>query len=156
MLTNNNRLRMVKALPFIHQPDQKAPKVSNVTAADWWYQTHITRYSNLSRVLSRLFSGLEILVEHRSLYHKLDYYVNFTRYCMLTVCSPPIRVLRVILMYIMYIDWMLSTRVRVNLTYNNGRNWRILLSVDEQCSFKPKSTISVKCSCIRLICSKKH
>ena len=31
-------LRIVKALPFIHQPDQVAPKASDVSAADWLYQ----------------------------------------------------------------------------------------------------------------------
>ena len=31
-------LRIVKALPFIHQPDRVAPKASNVSAADWLYQ----------------------------------------------------------------------------------------------------------------------
>ena len=31
-------LRIVKALPFIHQPDRGAPKASDVSAADWQYQ----------------------------------------------------------------------------------------------------------------------
>ena len=31
-------LRIVKALPFIHQPDRVAPIASNVSAADWLYQ----------------------------------------------------------------------------------------------------------------------
>ena len=31
-------LRIVKALPFIHQLDRVAPKASNVSAADWIYQ----------------------------------------------------------------------------------------------------------------------
>ena len=31
-------LRIVKALPFIHQPDRVAPKASDVSAADWLYQ----------------------------------------------------------------------------------------------------------------------
>ena len=32
--TNNRGLRMVKALPFIHQPDRVARKASDVSAAD--------------------------------------------------------------------------------------------------------------------------
>ena len=32
---------MVKALPFIHQPDRMARKASDVSAADWRYQTHV-------------------------------------------------------------------------------------------------------------------
>ena len=28
----------MKALPFIYQPDQVAPKASDVSAADWLYQ----------------------------------------------------------------------------------------------------------------------
>ena len=59
---------MVKALLFIHQPDRVARKASDVSAADWRYQTHVKKYRNFSRVLSWLFSGLEILVQHRSLY----------------------------------------------------------------------------------------
>ena len=31
-------LRIVKALPFIHQPDRVAPKANDVSAADWLYQ----------------------------------------------------------------------------------------------------------------------
>ena len=31
-------LRIVEALPFIHQPDRVALKVSDVSAADWLYQ----------------------------------------------------------------------------------------------------------------------
>ena len=31
-------LRIVKALPFIHQPDRVAPKASDVSAADCLYQ----------------------------------------------------------------------------------------------------------------------
>ena len=31
-------MRIVKALPFIHQPDRVAPKASDVSAADWLYQ----------------------------------------------------------------------------------------------------------------------
>ena len=37
--TNDLGLRMVKALPFIHQPDRAARKASGVLAADWRYQT---------------------------------------------------------------------------------------------------------------------
>ena len=38
--SSNKRLvmRIVKALPFIHQPDRVAPKASDVSAADWLYQ----------------------------------------------------------------------------------------------------------------------
>ena len=35
---------MVKALPFIHQPDRVARKASDVSAADWRYQTHVKKY----------------------------------------------------------------------------------------------------------------
>ena len=48
--TNDRVLRIVKTLPFIHQPDRVAPKASDVSAA-----------------LLRLFSGPEIPVQHRSL-----------------------------------------------------------------------------------------
>ena len=35
---------MVKALPFIHQPDRVARKASDVSAADWRYQTQVKKY----------------------------------------------------------------------------------------------------------------
>ena len=53
---------MVKAVLFIHQPNRVARKASDVLAADWRYQTHVEKYRIFSRVLLRLFSGLEILV----------------------------------------------------------------------------------------------
>ena len=34
---------MVKALPFIYQPDSVTQKASDVSAADWRYQTHIKK-----------------------------------------------------------------------------------------------------------------
>ena len=34
---------MVKALPFIYQPDWVTRKASDVSAADWRYQTHIKK-----------------------------------------------------------------------------------------------------------------
>ena len=39
--TNCLVLRIMKVLPFIHQPDRVAPKASDVSAADWRYQTHL-------------------------------------------------------------------------------------------------------------------
>ena len=35
---------MVKALPFIHQPDRVERKASDVSAADWRYQTHVKKH----------------------------------------------------------------------------------------------------------------
>ena len=55
-------LRIVKALPFIHQPDRVAPKANDVSAADWLYQHTWKKYDIFSRVLLRLFSELEIPV----------------------------------------------------------------------------------------------
>ena len=52
---------MVKASPFIHQPDRVARKASELSAADWLYQTHVKQYRFFSRVLLELFSGLKIL-----------------------------------------------------------------------------------------------
>ena len=58
--TNHLVLWIVKALPFIHQPDRVAPKGSDMSATDWRYQTHVKKYRIFSRVLLRLFSGLEM------------------------------------------------------------------------------------------------
>ena len=41
--TNNLGLRMVKALPFIYQPDWVTRKASDLSEADWRYQTHIKK-----------------------------------------------------------------------------------------------------------------
>ena len=60
--TNYLILRNMKALLFIHQPDRVARKASDVSGADWRYQTHAKRYRIFSRVLLRLFSGPEIPV----------------------------------------------------------------------------------------------
>ena len=38
-LTNDLGSRIVKVLPFIRQPDRMARKASDVSAADWRYQT---------------------------------------------------------------------------------------------------------------------
>ena len=61
-------LRIVKALPFIHQPDRVALCKQLIGYIN-------TREKNdiFSRVLLQLFSGPEILVEHRSLYDKNSY-----------------------------------------------------------------------------------
>ena len=45
---------MVKALPFIHQPDEVARKGTDVSAADRRYQTHVKIIRIFSRVLLRL------------------------------------------------------------------------------------------------------
>ena len=61
--TNYLRLRMTKVFTEWHE------EASDVSAAHWRYQTHV-KLSYFSRVLIRLFSELEILVEHYSLYNK--------------------------------------------------------------------------------------
>ena len=53
---------MVKALPFIHQPDEVVQKRNDVSAADWRYQNPVKKISIFFSVLLRLFLGLEILV----------------------------------------------------------------------------------------------
>ena len=54
---------MVRASPFIHQPDRVARKASDVLAADWLYQRHVKKHRIFFlRVLFGLFLGLEILV----------------------------------------------------------------------------------------------
>ena len=55
---------MAKALPFIHQPDGVAQRASDMSAADWRYQTGVKKYRIFPQVFLQLFSGLEILVEH--------------------------------------------------------------------------------------------
>ena len=61
--TSDNQLvlRIVKTLPFIHQPDRVALEASDVSAADRLYQ-HVKKYDIFSRVLLLLFSGPKIFV----------------------------------------------------------------------------------------------
>ena len=42
---------MVKASPFIHQPDRMARKASDVSAADWRYQTFVKKCKITVRTL---------------------------------------------------------------------------------------------------------
>ena len=60
------------------QPDRMARKASDVSAADWRYQTHVNNYRDSSHVLLRLFSGLEILEKHRTLFDKQWLQNSFT------------------------------------------------------------------------------
>ena len=62
---------MVTASPFIHQSDRVAPKASDVSVADWRYQTRVIIIVIFTHVLLRLFSGPEILVKHRILCNKV-------------------------------------------------------------------------------------
>ena len=63
-------LRIVKALPFIHQPDQAALKASDMSAADWLYQHtwkntiffHVCCYS-LSQGLESLYNNAVYLIK---------------------------------------------------------------------------------------------
>ena len=55
-------LRILKALSSIYQLDRVARKASGVSAAYWRYQTRVKEYRIFTRVLLRLFSGLEIVV----------------------------------------------------------------------------------------------
>ena len=64
------RQTKVKALSFVHQRDQVARKASDMSAADWRYQTQVKKFRIFSHVLLRLFLGLEILIWRRSLYDK--------------------------------------------------------------------------------------
>ena len=61
---------MVIALSVIHQLDRVMRKTSNASTAVCRYQTHVKYYCSFTRVHSQLFSRLEILVKHRSLYDK--------------------------------------------------------------------------------------
>ena len=54
---------MAKASPFIDQTERRERR----------YYTHVKKYNIFSSVLLRLFSGLEILVEHHSLYDKYGF-----------------------------------------------------------------------------------
>ena len=51
--TNDLGLRMVMASPFIHELDWVARKESDVSVADWWYQTHVRKY-DICKIYGRL------------------------------------------------------------------------------------------------------
>ena len=67
---------MVTASPFIHQSDRVVSKASDVSVADWRYQTRVIIIVIFTHVLLRLFSGLEILVKHRILCNKVVVHVK--------------------------------------------------------------------------------
>lgn len=62
LLMNDFGLRMANALPFKRQPDRMAQRVSDLSATDWRYETHIKNYRDLTRVWLQLFSGMDVLV----------------------------------------------------------------------------------------------
>ena len=56
---------------FIHQLEKVARnKASDVSAGNWWYQTHEQNYRNFRRVVILFFSVVEILINNCSLYKK--------------------------------------------------------------------------------------
>ena len=61
---------MVKALPFIRQPDRVARKVSDVSAADWRYQTHVEKDHFFYVCCCSLSQGWKSLYNH-ILYDKI-------------------------------------------------------------------------------------
>ena len=62
---------MVKALPFIHQPDRVARKACDVSAADWRYQTHVKK-CRIFQVCCYNFSQ-----GWKSLYNTVVYTTNY-------------------------------------------------------------------------------
>ena len=54
-----------------HQFYRVVRKASDLSSAEWRYQTHVKKYRIFSSVLLRLFSVLEILVCHHSLHDTL-------------------------------------------------------------------------------------
>ena len=63
-------LRIVKAFPFIHQPERLAPKASDVSAADWLYQ-HTWKNTIFFHVCCYGFSQ-----SRKSLYNTAVYVIN--------------------------------------------------------------------------------
>ena len=60
---------------FIYQLEkEERNKASDVSAGDWWYQTHIQNYRNFACVVILFFSVVVILINNCSLYNKMYYY----------------------------------------------------------------------------------
>ena len=62
---------MVRASPFIHQPDRVARKASDVSAADWLYQRHMKKHLFFFYVYCLGFS-----LGRKSLYNSAVYSLN--------------------------------------------------------------------------------
>ena len=62
-MRNNLGLRAVNALSVINHPDRMVRKASDVSAADWQYQTKKLIINLHSHVHLRLSIGLEIVVK---------------------------------------------------------------------------------------------
>ena len=93
-------LRIVKALPFIHQPDRVAPKASDVSAADWLYQ-HTWKNTIFFHVCCYGFSQ-----GRKSLYNTAVYAINsivmpmyYSLFTQLRVANNISREYHVIIMY---------------------------------------------------------
>lgn len=82
-LTRNDLgLRIVNGLPFIQRPERVAKKASDVSAADWRYQTHVKNYLYYTHAQLKLFPRMVILVINKmnqSLYKmKMNNDINST------------------------------------------------------------------------------
>ena len=62
---------MIKAFPFIHQPDQVVQKTIDVSAADCQYQTHKKKIIFFHVCCYRFSQGW------KSLYNTIVYVINF-------------------------------------------------------------------------------
>ena len=88
-------LRIVKVLPFIHQPDRVAPKASDVSAADWLYQ-HMSKSTIFFHVCCYGFSqgrkslcnpAVYVMKQCSSAQCRLNEVVDSRTYARLNVCE---------------------------------------------------------------------
>ena len=69
---------MMRALPFVHQPDRVARKSSDVSAVDWLYQTHVKTYSIFHVRCYGFPRG------RKSLYNTVVYWIKQALVCLTT------------------------------------------------------------------------
>ena len=73
--------RIVKALPFIHQPNRMAPKASDVSLADWLYQ-----HTWKSTIFFTFFVTVFLRAENPSITPQFMWYIYFAFTILNTSC----------------------------------------------------------------------
>ena len=71
-------LRIVKTLPFIHQPDRVAPKASDVSVVDWLYQHTLKKKKKKKKKSTTFFHMCRYGFSwgRKSLYNTAVYVIN--------------------------------------------------------------------------------
>ena len=71
LLTRRSRLNSLVKVRTRRHSFMALNRATDVSAADWLFQTHVKIYRNFSRAVIRFSSVVEIPIKHPSLYKKI-------------------------------------------------------------------------------------